>query len=353
MNSDTARPLQMRVHRGAFRPRGVQWRPFAVRGTGSTNTLWRGSGPSGEWLTKWYRYTHPGVHPEPEISEFLSLQGSSATALFGARLDGLIDREWRTLAFTQAWLEGTSIWENTVELMRSLPRQTGLATDLGRAVGNLHRVLSSGGPNSAFRTKHWDLEAKDTWRARLRTQAERLNVAFTRTRPGCLDQAQWEAAKRLWFEAASHWEKRMEVLGGLQIEAQMSRIHGDLHLGQILERRSPSGEDRFTFVDFEGEPARSTEDRRAMDLPLRDVAGMWRSFAYAAAVAKAPQNVAEDWSEAFLQGWSAEAHLPSGDWYSLLKELILEKAMYEVEYEILHRPDWFWIPMQALSKSLH
>jgi predicted trehalose synthase len=293
------------------------------------------------------------VHPEPEISEFLSLQGYSGTARFGVRLDGLIDGEWRTLAFTQAWVEGSSVWENTVEFMRSLPLQTGLATDLGRAVGKLHRVLSSGGPHSAFGRKHWDLEAKNTWHARLRTQAERLNVAFTQTRPGRLDKAQWEAAKSVWFEAASHWEKQMEALGGLGITGEMSRIHGDLHLGQILEHPSPSGEDRFTFVDFEGEPARTTEARRAMDLPLRDVAGMSRSFAYAAAVAKAPQNVAEAWSEAFLEGWSAEAHVPSGDWRSLLKGLILEKAMYEVEYEILHRPDWFWIPMQALSKSLH
>lgn len=352
MISETARPLKMRVHRGAFSPRGIQWRPFEVRGTGSTNRLWRGSGPSGEWLTKWYRYTHPGIHPEPEIAEFLSLQEYSGSAPFGARLDGLQDGQWRTLAFTQGWVQGVSVWEKTLEAMRTSPQQAALAKDLGRAVGELHRVLSSGTPGSAFGTTRWDSSAREAWGARLHSQAERLTLAFSQPRPSRLGEADWDASKHFWHQVASFWERRVEALTSPKIAGEMSRIHGDLHLGQILERTTDSAKKRFTFVDLEGEPARSTDARRAMNLPLRDVAGMWRSFAYAAAVANAPQDVAYSWAEAFLEGWSEQVHLPSGDWLAVLDGLVVEKAMYEAEYEILHRPDWLWIPMQALSKRL-
>ena len=103
------------------------------------------------------------------------------------------------------------------------------------------------------------------------------------------------------------------------------------------------------MVDFEGEPTRPLAERRAKDLPLRDVAGMFRSFAYAAAVAGVSSAVAESWSMEFLAGWREVMPMPSGDWRALLDALIWEKVIYEAEYELRHRPDWLWIPLSALS----
>jgi len=122
-------------------------------------------------------------------------------------------------------------------------------------------------------------------------------------------------------------------------------------LGQILEREGGRGPGRFVVVDFEGEPTRAIAERRAKDLPLRDVAGMFRSFAYAAAVAGVSEDIAAQWSAMFLEGWREIMPLPSGEWRVLLDALIWEKAIYEAVYEMRHRPDWLWIPLSLFSEK--
>jgi predicted trehalose synthase len=109
--------------------------------------------------------------------------------------------------------------------------------------------------------------------------------------------------------------------------------------------------ERFAVVDFEGEPMRSISERRRKDSPLRDVAGMFRSFHYAAAVAGKSPQIAEHWCAEFLKGWLEEAPPPSGEWRKLLAGLIWEKAIYEAGYELRHRPDWLWIPLRALAEG--
>ena len=84
---------------------------------------------------------------------------------------------------------------------------------------------------------------------------------------------------------------------------------------------------------------------------MRDVAGMFRSFAYAAAVAGVSQDIAARWSALFLEGWREVMPLPSGEWRTLLDTLIWEKAIYEAEYELRHRPDWLWIPLSVFSEK--
>jgi maltokinase len=144
------------------------------------------------------------------------------------------------------------------------------------------------------------------------------------------------------------------------------RIHGDYHLGQMM--RTDSG---WYVLDFEGEPARPLDERRRPSSPLRDIAGMLRSFHYAAAVGLVERGEEVDaelvalgraWeqrsTEAFLAGYHSvdgvDALLP-GDPHSfqiVLAAFLLDKAVYEVGYELAHRPDWVGIPLEAVARLL-
>jgi trehalose synthase-fused probable maltokinase len=148
--------------------------------------------------------------------------------------------------------------------------------------------------------------------------------------------------------------------------ARKTRHHGDYHLGQVLE--TPEG--NFAIIDFEGEPSKPLSVRRAKRSPLRDVAGMLRSFDYARHAALRTGDAsdprrrarAEDWyvavRQAFLAAYLAtvrreQADLLPADVAAPLAALELEKAAYEVLYELNNRPDWLAIPLQAfLSVTL-
>ena len=148
------------------------------------------------------------------------------------------------------------------------------------------------------------------------------------------------------------------------------RIHGDYHLGQVLRT-----EEDFVILDFEGEPARSIAERRRQQSPLKDVAGMIRSFSYAAYAAlfaftvHAPDNypALEPWADTW-QHWSADAFLKGylagmedaplmprprlrcGE--RLLSAFMLDKALYELGYELNNRPDWVRIPLIGIRKLI-
>jgi maltokinase len=125
------------------------------------------------------------------------------------------------------------------------------------------------------------------------------------------------------------------------------RIHGDLHLGQCL--RSPAGQ--WWLIDFEGEPSKPLAERRMPQPPVRDVAGMLRSFDYAAHSA-GPS--AEGWADAcraaYCSGYAeVSGHDPRTD-PVLLRAYETDKAIYEVVYEARHRPDWLPVPMAAIER---
>ena len=146
------------------------------------------------------------------------------------------------------------------------------------------------------------------------------------------------------------------------------RIHGDYHLGQVLRT-----EEDFVILDFEGEPARSLTERRAKHSPLKDVAGMVRSFSYAAYAAlfaftvHAPDDYAllEPWADTW-QHWAADAFLngytstiggarlvPHGAaWSTLMRAFVLDKALYELGYELNNRPDWVRIPLIGIRRLI-
>ena len=147
---------------------------------------------------------------------------------------------------------------------------------------------------------------------------------------------------------------------------QRIRIHGDYHLGQLLRAKND-----FLIVDFEGEPARSLDERRRKQSPLRDVAGMLRSFSYAAnaALSRQSQRSPEHSSDGaalgeivgalgfseFLRGYRETVGeselLPEAEKADVfLRALLLEKACYELAYELNNRPDWMYIPLAGIRE---
>jgi trehalose synthase-fused probable maltokinase len=136
------------------------------------------------------------------------------------------------------------------------------------------------------------------------------------------------------------------------------RTHGDYHLGQTLY--TPHG---WVIIDFEGEPARPLPERRQKRSPLRDVAGMLRSFAYATSAVeilrheKAPEDFEQRARDQFLEAYFSHvdpALLPPGEpaIRNLLSIFELEKAIYELQYEMNNRPEWVSIPVAGISRLL-
>jgi maltose alpha-D-glucosyltransferase/alpha-amylase len=168
-------------------------------------------------------------------------------------------------------------------------------------------------------------------------------------------------------------DRRFRALLGRKLDALRIRCHGDYHLGQVLY----TGKD-FVIIDFEGEPARSLSERRLKRSPLRDVAGMLRSFHYATynalffdksiggGLQPEEQQALEPWArfwymwvaavflKSYLQAASDGSFLPQepDELEALLDVYLLEKAFYELKYELNNRPDWVRIPLRGILELL-
>lgn len=152
-------------------------------------------------------------------------------------------------------------------------------------------------------------------------------------------------------EYADQVAATFDALRGQRLSIQ--RVHGDFHLGQALHRSDQASDAPWVIIDFEGEPLKSLAERRAFDSPVRDVAGALRSLDYARSAATDPGS-----PEAL--GWTAEACRAFLDGYhqhrpaqaAILQSYLLDKAIYEVVYEVRNRPSWAHIPLRAVQDEL-
>ena len=241
------------------------------------------------------------------------------------------------------------------------------AHELGAVTGRLHAALASDSGPPDFRPEPITGEDVGRWRHALVRDLDRLTaeIAAASARMPPADRAALESL----LNARARIERAAEDLVLLADgTAHKIRCHGDYHLGQVLKTA-----ESFVVIDFEGEPARSVDERRAKQCPLRDVAGMLRSFDYVAhtALAARPEPgrarlrpALEAWKQlatrAFLSGYlmaagkSPERLLPRSP--EVLRRACaafeLEKACYELRYELNNRPDWISIPLAGISRLL-
>jgi len=241
---------------------------------------------------------------------------------------------------------------------------------LGKRTAELHMALLSERQNPAFAPERFS-EAKR--QALVKSAVDLLAVNFDvlrRRKSGMPQHIQREADKVLKLEEKAR--QRFQLLRKVNLSSMLTRIHGDYHLGQVLF----TGSD-FVIIDFEGEPARPLEDRRQKRSPLQDVAGMLRSFHYAAYAPLLQQantqttgddklevhgNWAHYWqvwvSVAFLKTYlDSCANCPSiavnrEEQAVLLEAHLLDKAVYELGYELNNRPSWVRIPLDGISQLL-
>jgi len=319
-------------------------------------------------ILKLYRKLEPGINPDVEVTRFLTIERAfpHVPALLGSiRFEepGRVT----TAGMLQELVPGAvDAWTYTLDRARDFlssdarPDTTAFAQDarqLGVVTRELHEALASGDPGSEFAPQAASSDDVTTW-----CQAARRTISMAmQTLEGALRDRR--VAHPLRADATTLLDRRAEFL---QLPASIAgriggdagartRTHGDYHLGQVLR----SANDRFLIIDFEGEPARPLAERRERQSPLRDVAGMLRSFAYAAATTGKDDPRADAWEhvvrEQFLVGYfetpGAGALLPrtQANVRHLLRLFEAEKVFYELHYELDHRPDWTWIPMHGIS----
>ncbi len=342
---------------------------------------------------KGYRQLRPGINPEVEVGRFLTV---AAPFKHVARVLGWIEyaagpddgRAPLMLAVLQEYVEHQgNLWDYTLNYLQryvtshTLPADPATAgpgapkgedlhrafvaqsATLGRRIGELHAAFATTTGNPAFDPERVTPADLGAWQAAVRDDVGRTLDQLER-RSGSLPDAVMPAARAL---LASR-ERLLALVDAEAIDVAglvKTRYHGDLHLGQVLVVRND-----FVIIDFEGEPGRSVEERRRKHSPLRDVAGMIRSADYAARTALSRfaagrtdaaalvGEVLRDWrlavTGAFLAAYrDATRALESvphddGAMERLVRLFTLEKALYEVRYELDNRPDWLYVPVAAL-----
>jgi len=303
------------------------------------------------YVLKVFRRLEAGDNPELEMLRFLTAQGFANIA----RLQGWYDYSGElmeaTLGVVQDYVaDGTDGWALALEAIGA--GDDGLIDrlrDLGAVTGDMHRALGSGAMNSDFAPDEPSEDALALLTATIDEQIERVFVDLPADNP----------ALAPILHRGQEIHDRLQMMSHVGVGGRQIRHHGDFHLGQTLAQ--PDG--RWVILDFEGEPARSLRDRRRKRSPLRDVAGMLRSLAYVASASELlyGKPAPEDWEDAaraaFLEGYYEHvdpALLPAGQVAidKLLAIFELEKAVYELRYELDNRPEWVKIPVAGIARLL-
>ncbi|HZC70916.1 MAG TPA: aminoglycoside phosphotransferase [Jatrophihabitans sp.] len=298
-------------------------------------------------ILKVYRRLHPGMNPDIEVQGALTKLGAKhVPALLGA-VEANVAGEPSSLAMLQEFMTTASDgWELAKTSVRDLMAEADLHADeaggdfageaerLGDAVASVHADLAT-----AFGVRE---AAADELPERVEAMEGRLRRAI-----GVVPEL---------ASVADALSAAYSELAELADSLAMQRIHGDLHLGQALRTVT-----RWVLIDFEGEPMAAMDARREFDTPLRDVAGMLRSFDYAGyhramEAGWDPQlnYRAREWSErnrdAFCSGYSLAAGHDPREHHVLLRALEADKAVYEAVYEARNRPAWLPIPLASLTR---
>ncbi len=361
------------------------------------------------FILKFYRRLAEGLNPDLEIGAFLTDKASFKSTPF---LYGALDYERpqaapMTLGILQAYVHNQGdAWSFTLETLRDflarasagrgalptgfsvredffeldvqnpppeVPKLIGEYWDasalLGRRTAELHLALASDSEVPAFRPEPITTAYRQSQQESMRRQALEVLLLLEKQMGNLPSDTRGYAENLLTRKSALL--AGFEAFVKLDPKAQLIRIHGDYHLGQVLR----SGSD-FIIIDFEGEPARPLEERRAKQCSLRDVAGMLRSFHYAAYTALhelsegrndpvtfqrlEPQvNSWRQWVSArFLDEYLSVAaegqFLPRRrkNLSILLRSFLLEKAIYELAYELNNRPRWARLPLRGILQLL-
>jgi trehalose synthase-fused probable maltokinase len=303
-----------------------------------------------ELILKLFRRLEPGINPELEMLRFLTEHGFTHIPALGGWYQYSGGPLSATLGILQEFVRNAvDGWELALdEISREPESFLGRLHRLGVVTGEMHTVLGADAADPAFCPESPSVEALGLLTATVDEEIERVFLDLP------------DDDERL-APLAGRGEEVRELLRMLAHAAsggKIIRTHGDYHLGQTLWAQSD-----WVILDFEGEPARSVAERRRKRSPLRDVAGMLRSFAYAASASTLVRGVEvpEGWEEQarrqFLDGYFATADpslLPAGQLAidRLLAVFELEKAVYELRYELDNRPDWVQIPVAGILRLL-
>ncbi|MGI4942242.1 MAG: maltose alpha-D-glucosyltransferase [Janthinobacterium lividum] len=331
-------------------------------------------------VLKLVRRVLAGVHPEAEMTGYLTEQGFTNTApLFGEVVRMGADGIPHTVALAQGFVRNQGDgWGYTLDFLAGGVEAAALtgneetdtfagyevfARAIGTRLAELHGVLSQPTERAEFAPEPADDAVLDEWASGAIEQIDRALGML-----GGITTWPDEATAAQAQQVLSHADALRDAARALARQGAGSlqtRVHGDFHLGQVLVVQSDA-----YIIDFEGEPARTMEQRRAKSCPMRDVAGLLRSFDYAAAAA-APGRVAasEQAAErrqgilqefrtkagaAFLEAYRAVLSAAEPRWVpeaaeaALLDLFLLEKAAYEIMYEAANRPTWIGIPLGGL-----
>ncbi|MEU1558000.1 maltokinase [Streptomyces scabiei] len=274
------------------------------------------------FILKVFRRIQPGVNPDLEVPGALAGQGCGRVPAPVAWFR-TTDPFPATLGVLQPFLPDASDgWTLALGALAAGQDFTAQARELGRATAEVHLALASAFPSGAHDENGRTAAA----------MTERLDAA-ARSVPALRP---FVPGLRTAFRA----------LLSCDVGPPAQRVHGDLHLGQVLR----AGREWFV-IDFEGEPSRPLAERCGTQSPVRDIAGMLRSFDYAA---RQRRPWRPEWArrcrEAYCAGYAAHAGWDPRKKHGLLRAYETDRAVYEVLYEARHRPDWLPVPMAAIER---
>ncbi|TWP36542.1 1,4-alpha-glucan branching protein GlgB [Leekyejoonella antrihumi] len=311
-------------------------------GEQSNTSMIYSTGQTPGWSTplivKVFRVLQHGANPDVVLQSALTRVGSARVPATTGSLHGAWPDDSRPsghaeghLAFAQEFLPGVQdAWREALSAARSRRDFATSAHSLGTATAQLHADLAQALGTSTPTTSDVTAIVDD---ARRRFDlATSVDPTLESCRARFEDLCARAAASRL---------------------PDLQRIHGDFHLGQVLDVPQRG----WVMIDFEGEPLRPLADRSTLEPPLRDLAGMLRSFDYAAgSIEHSGEGERHEWAtaarEAFLAGYAEQSTLDLAEHRDLLELFEVDKAGYELVYEARNRPDWLPIPRAAIGRLL-